>query len=230
MSGGVIIAGIVVLNFNVLWLLLYVLVVRRGHIDKSFGIPAFALCANFAWDVYNSIDSHITVMSPMPQPIVDGLYAIADLVIMSQVLRYWRRDFKDMPALQFYVLFGMSMVLSFLLMLTLIHEMEDIPMWRSAFIDTFLCSALFLAMFYRRPALEGQSLYIALCKLLGTAPFMLLLYLSPYLGQEVVDLINLPSSTLFVPLWVGIFILDLIYAVLVYQRSWELGINPWRRF
>jgi hypothetical protein len=228
-TGSEVIVGLTVLNFNILWLLLYILVVRRGHLDKTFGIPAFALCANFAWDIYNSIDPSITARSPMPQPIIDGLYAVADLVILYQVLKYWRSDFK-MPSLEFYILLGMSMALSFLLMMTLIQEIEDVPMWRSAFIDTFLCSALFLSMFYRRPNLEGQSLYIGLCKLLGTGPFMLMLYFSPSLGPEVKDLINLPASTLFVPLWVGIFILDLIYVMLVYRRSRDLGINPWRRF
>jgi hypothetical protein len=229
-TSGQVIVGLVVLNFNVLWLLLYALVIRRGHLDKTFGIPAFALCANFAWDIYNSIDHNITAMSPMPQPIIDGMYAIVDLVIIYQVLRYWRGDFKGMPPLQFYVFFAMSLVLSFLLMMTLIEEMGDVPMWRSAFIDTFLCSALFIAMFYRRPNLEGQSLYIGLCKLLGTGPFMLMLYFAPQLGPEARDLINIPYSTLFVPLWVGIFILDLIYVMLVYRRSRDLGLNPWRRF
>jgi len=223
-----IIAGVVVLNFNVLWVLLYILVIRRGHLDKTFGIPVISLCANFAWDIFNSVNRGVTVLSPTPQPIINGVYAIIDLIIIYQVLRYWRRDFSTVSRGQFYFFFGFALISSFALMQALILEANDLPMWRSAFIDTFLNSALFILMFYRRPGLEGQSLYIGLCKLFGTAPFMLLLYFAPQLG--IAEYIGLPPSILLPLLWIGIFILDVAYVGLVYQRARQIGLNPWRHF
>jgi hypothetical protein len=225
MTPNVVLTVVITGNFNILWLLLYTLVIRRGFIDKTFGIPLIALWANFAWDIFGSIGG---ATIPMPQPVINGMYALIDLVILYQILRYWRNDFTNLSPRQFYFFFAFTGLFSFVLMEAFIRETNDVAIWRVAFIDTFINSALFIAMFYRRPGLEGQSLYIGLCKVFGTGPFMLLLYFLPQM--DVSHLVEAPTSPLLVPLWIGIFILDVAYVVLVYQRSKELGINPWRRF
>lgn len=224
MAGQVILV-LATINFNLMWLTLYALCIRRGQLDKTFGIPVVALCANFAWDVFSSTNGQAM---PMPQPIINGIYAIIDIIIIGQVLRYWRSDFGFLSPWQFYTFFAFTIVFTFWLMGSFMHEVNDIPTWRIAFIDTFINSALFIAIFYRRPNLEGQSIYIGLCKLWGTGLFMLILYFAPQLG--VADYIGLRPSLILPPLWIGIFLLDLAYVVLVYQRAKELGLNVWRRF
>ncbi|NJR12330.1 hypothetical protein HC776_00040 [bacterium] len=179
MPAGQIITVLVTINFNLMWLTLYGLCIRRGFRDQAFGIPLVALCANFAWDVLSSTNGQAM---PMPQPIINGIYAIIDLVIIYQVLRFWRSDFPSVTPTQFYLFFAFTVVFTFWLMSAFIQETNDIPTWRVAFIDTFINSALFIAMFYRRPGLEGQSIYIGLCKLWGTGLFMLMLAFAPQLG------------------------------------------------
>jgi hypothetical protein len=221
-----IITFIVTLNFNVMWVALYILVIRRGNIDKTYGIPLVSLAANFVWDVYNTFWAEYRM--PMPQPLIDGVYMVIDMVIIYQVLRYWRSDMGYLKPRTFYLYFVIIFALSFMIMRALIIDLNDKPTWHAAFIDTLLNSALFIGMFYSRPKLEGQSLWIALFKWLGTAPFMLLLYFAPQLGIN--DLVQVPNTQILPMLWIGIFVLDLIYVVLVYQRSRKLGINPWKRW
>jgi hypothetical protein len=210
-------AILIISNFNLMWMALYVLVIRRGFLDKTFGIPIVALFLNSSWDVINTF----IYPSPMPQPVVNLIYFLLELVIIYQVIRYWRSDYSDVRTWQFYSLFVLAAVLTFAVLLGLIKDFGDFPTWRASFIDTLINAALFIHMFHHRPDLRGQSLYIALLKLLGTAPLMLGLYLHPWPGME--------NSALLPALYAGIFILDLIYVILVYWRSRALGINPWRR-
>jgi hypothetical protein len=226
MPASYVITIIATANFNLMWLGLYALCIRRGFLDKTFSIPIVALFANFAWDVYSSTNGQAM---PMPQPIINGIYAIIDIILIYQVVRFWRSDFGYLSPAKFYTFFVFTFIFTFWLMRNFMYEVNDIPTWRIAFIDTFINSALFIAMFYRRKGLEGQSIYIGLGKLLGTGPFMLFLYFAPQL-EGVVDFIGLPASNLLLPLWVGIFLMDVAYVVLVYQRAKEMGINVWRRF
>lgn len=222
----VVIMVLITLNFNLMWLTLYGLAIRRGFLDRTYGIPMVALSANFAWDVYNTFWKRVRM--PAPQPAIDFVYMLIDLVIIYQLIRYWRNDMKGLGTRQFYFFFGLILVFTFLIMRALIIDLNDVPTWHAAFIDTFINSALFIVMFYNRPNLEGQSLYIGLCKLVGTAPFMLLLYFAPQLGVN--DVVRVPQNEILPVLWIGIFVLDLVYVVLFYRRCRELRVNPWRRF
>jgi hypothetical protein len=212
----VLVVGAVV--FNLLWLTLYALVIRRGFLEKTFGIPAVALVVNLTWDVIGTV----VLPSPMPQLAFNVIYIVLDLIIIYQVARFWRSDFANVPPLQFYGFAIFTLIFSFALMYSFIVEFNDLLADHAAWIDTFINSALFIAMFYRRPDLLGQSLYIGLCKLIGTGAMMLGLTISPWPGTE--NWITLPV------LYVGIFILDLAYVLLVYQRGRALRIDIWRRF
>lgn len=210
-------AVLIVANFNILWTALYIMVIRRGFLDKTFGIPVAALMLNSSWDFINfAIDP-----MPVPQNLIVLFYFSLQLVIYYQVLRYWRREFPNVSAWQFYSLFVIGLIFSVLLLRTASLDFGETPTWRSGFADTFINSALFIAMFYHRSDLRGQSLYIGLAKLLGSGPFGLGLFLHPWPGFE--------GSALLPLLYLGIFILDLYYVILVYLRSRQLGINPWRR-
>lgn len=203
-------------NFNFLWILLYVIVIRQGFREKTFGVPMVALWFNLSFDV---IDSFFYPAYPM-QIAINLIYIVMDLVILYQIVRFWRSDFGHLPAWQFFTGLILSAVFSFALLYALIRDMNDVPELRTAYVDVLINSVLFLNMYYRRPHLKGQSMYVALAKLLGTGPLMLAFTIFPYPGYE--------NSLLLPVLYLGIFIADLLYAILVYTRSRELGINPWR--
>jgi len=73
-------------------------------------------------------------------------------------------------------------------------------------------------MLRRRGDLSGQSLYIAVFKMLGT-----LLSSTMFYARN-------PSSLLMNTLYISIFIFDALYIALVYAKHQDLGLSPWRRF
>ena len=78
-----------------------------------------------------------------------------------------------------------------------------------------MMSVLFVAMLLRRQDIKGQSIYIALGKIVGT------------LLPSILFFLRFPNSPLLNFLYVCIFIFDLIYVVLLYAKHKDLGINPW---
>ena len=81
-----------------------------------------------------------------------------------------------------------------------------------------MMSALFIALLLRRPDVNGQSIYIAVFKMIGT------------LLPSTLFFLRYPEALLLNFCYVAIFILDLVYALLVYNKHRALRLNPWTRF
>jgi hypothetical protein len=81
----------------------------------------------------------------------------------------------------------------------------------------FMMSILFVFMLYRRDNVDGQSVYIAISKWLGTV--------AAY-GFMLADGIQTPVVNV---LYAVVFIFDVIYIKMVYDKCREEGIDPWRR-
>jgi hypothetical protein len=77
---------------------------------------------------------------------------------------------------------------------------------------------LFIATFFARGNLRGQSFLIALFMFLGNlgAYFFDLTATGDHL-IPLLHLLAIPSMTI-----------NVVYAVLLYRRSQELGVNPWK--
>jgi hypothetical protein len=88
----------------------------------------------------------------------------------------------------------------------------------SGFILAFIMGILFIQMLTERNRLEGQSFIIALAMFLGNIASYIFVLLAQT-GSELLDV--LAYLTLFV---------NLLYAVMTYRKSIELGINPWARW
>lgn len=205
--------------FNVSWIVLYILVIRRGFIDKSFGIPFVALALNMSWDIVGAT----VALGPPQQSVADMFYYALQLVILYQVVAYGWKDFQEqMGKNEFVFWVGFTQVIAVPLMIISMIELRDPVGVEMGFVDTFINAALFIAMFYRRADLAGQSIYIGLLKLIGTGTMSAALTIYPWAGYE--------DSVILVPLYLGIFVLDLIYVVLVYRKAKRLGIDVWRRF
>ena len=192
---------------GVLWTLAYLLMIRRGFLDRTYGMPLVALCANLSWEfIFAFVYPH-----DLPQRAVDVVWFTLDLVILLQVLIYGPREFADLPRRAFYAMLGLALATSFCAVLTLTNEFDDFDGVYSAFGQNLMMSVLFIAMLRSRGSLGGQSVPIALLKMGGTA---LASYAFYFHDPDYAGSILLPF------LYVAILVFDCVYAgaVIVARR------------
>ena len=199
---------------GVFWSLTYILIIVRGFKDKTFGMPLVALCANISWEFIFSF----IYPSPPPQVYINITWFLLDAVIVFQIFYFGKSVFADLlPKGSFIPLFLLSLILSFVLILNISAELDNYHAKYAAFGQNFIMSVLFVFMLLRRNDLKGQSIYIALFKMIGTVLPSILFYT------------NYPALALLNTLYIAIFIFDALYLVMLYAKHKELGINPWKR-
>lgn len=198
------------------WAIAYFLIIRRGLRDRTYGMPIVAVCVNISWEF---IFSFLIPHQP-PQQYINISWFLLDLFILGQLLRYWRSDFPFLDRIIFYPFVVASLLASFGLIYTMTLELEDCGAY-SAFGQNFLMSILFMIMLFRRNSLRGQSVYIALSKMVGTALACTAAYLYvPLAGQ----------SALLQYLFIATLFFDLNYVAAVYYVGRKEGLAVWRRF
>jgi hypothetical protein len=150
---------------GVLWTLAYLLIIRQGFLEGTYGMPLVALCANLSWEfIFSFIHPH-----DLPQRAVNVVWFSFDLVILLQLLLYGPREFADLPRRALYGLLALALATSFGVVLTVTYEFDDFDGVYSAFGQNLMMSVLFIAMLRSRGSLRGQSVGIALSKMGGTA-------------------------------------------------------------
>jgi hypothetical protein len=197
---------------GVLWTLAYLLLIRRGFLDRTYGMPLVALCANLSWELtFAFVYPH-----DLPQRAVNAVWFSFDLVILLQLLVYGPREFADLSRRAFYAVFALALATSFGAVMSVTLELDDFDGAYSAFGQNLMMSVLFLAMLYARKSLRGQSVSIALLKMGGTAlaSFAFYFYNPEYDG-----------SILLLFLFVAILVFDAIYAGAVIARRRHKGHN-----
>jgi hypothetical protein len=218
---------------SLFWTAAYALIIRQGERDRLHGMPLVALGANLSWELIflavtlanGAHDVRLALLLP---------WTVLDLAIVVQCFRYGRADFRHpLVARHFHAGLACILLLSGAVLLSFVRELRDAIGWYAAFGQNLMMSALFVAMLLRRDSLRGQSIYIAIAKLLGTFfAFVLALFWSPpTLNEHWEKLLPdgyHPISPLIVTLYTGIFVLDVAYIALVHRKSRELGIDPWR--
>lgn len=204
-------AGLKVL-MGLCWTLTYLLIIRRGFADQTVGIPLVSLTTNISWEfIFAFVHPH-----GKTQRVVNAAWFCLDLVILWQLFQFGNTA--GLPDALFYLFVILTLVTAYALTLLITRHFQD---WRgqyTAFGGNLLMSVLFITMLLDRGNLAGQSLYIALFKLLGTAISALAFY-RYYPVPRIIP-------------WLGlaIFIFDVIYLVMVYQQSIRLGLSVWSRF
>ena len=92
------------------WTLTYVLVIRQGLADRTYGMPLVALCANLAWEfIFSVVRPHHGV-----QHGVDIAWLCLDLGIAYTALRYGPREFPYLSRPAFYAGLAGTFALSYL--------------------------------------------------------------------------------------------------------------------
>jgi hypothetical protein len=191
----------IMVGCGILWTLAYLLMIRRGFLDRTYGMPLVALCANLSWEfIFSFVYPH-----DLPQRAVNVVWFSFDLVILFQLLRYGPREFAGMPRRAFYTMFAVALATSFGAVLGVTLEFDDFDGAYSAYGQSLMMSILFITMLYARRSLRGQSVWIALLKMGGTAlaSFAFYFYNPEYDGSVLLPL-----------LYVAILVFDGIYVVL----------------
>jgi hypothetical protein len=188
---------------GIFWILTYVLIMSKGFKDKTYGMPLIALCANFSWEF---IYSFVLPSSP-PQLFINYLWFGLDCVIVFQFFKYYRNEFPNLSSSRVCIVFGLMISSAFSIILTGAISLADHRGVYAAFGQNLLMSILFVVMFFKRgEGLRGQSIFIAVFKMLGTALTSLHFYLYDPVSQ---------SSFVLPSLFVLILFFDLLYVILV---------------
>lgn len=195
---------------GVFWTVTYLLIIRQGSRDRVCGMPLVALCANLSWEFLFSFPYPHHV----PQVWVNRVWLAFDLVILAQLLMYWRNDWPTMRPMCFAATLAVSAAVAMGAVWGVSIGIDDPAGAYAAFGQNLLMSVLFIHMLRRRGSLAGQSLTIAWCKLIGTvfASAAFWIYISGPRGH-----ILLPT------LYVAILVVDVYYVRLVRQALCDGG-------
>ncbi|HJR80584.1 MAG TPA: hypothetical protein VJ821_10960 [Anaerolineales bacterium] len=226
------------------WLLAYVLIVRRGFMEKTFGMPIVAMMGNWTWEwIYGlGLDSSCPpVWDACPErwfQFSDFAAAFFDLFIVYTIFKFGR-DKVSNPFFRkyYYQVLVFGVIAAFAIQYPFVIEVgfpnthslavrgEINPFFTgdsggaySGFILAFIMGILFIQMLTERNSLEGQSFIIALAMLMGNIASYIFVLIAQT-GSRFLDV--LACFTLFV---------NLVYVLLTYRKSVELGINPWTRW
>ena len=189
------------LGMALFWIVVYILIIIRGFRDKAYGMPMVAICANISWEF---IFAFIHPQNDLQQKITMIWFAL-DIVILMQYLLYGRKEFKKyLSNMLFYASFFITLVVSFLIILTITQEFNDFEGKYTAFSQNLMMSGLFISLLFWRGNLKGQSLAIAIFKMLGTLCASIAFYV--YFRTSLITIIS-----------VAILLYDLIYMGLIYK-------------
>jgi len=198
------------------WSATYILIIRRGFKDKTFGMPLAALCANISWEtIFAFILPH-----DAPQLYVNYIWFSLDAVIVIQFLKYGKKEFPKIPKWQIFAIFALGISIAAPMIVGISNELNDNVGAYAAFGQNLMMSILFVSMLINRQGIAGQSFYIALFKMVGTGLSSLAFYLYRPIAQD---------SILLQFLFVSIFIFDLIYTIGIYRKCKNSEI-PLKRF
>lgn len=198
--------SIILIVGGIFWILTYIFIISKGYKDKTYGMPLLALCANISWEF---IFSFLLPHSP-PQLYINYLWFALDVVIVFQFFKYYKNEFPTLSSLTLCIVFGISVATAFSTILVGGTFLGDDDGVYAAFGQNLLMSVLFVAMFFKRGnTLRGQSIFIAIFKMLGTGLTSIHFYLFEPVSQ---------SSIVLPFLFTSIFLFDLLYTVLIVKQ------------
>ncbi|RPJ96084.1 hypothetical protein [Rummeliibacillus sp. TYF005] len=198
--------SILQLGTGLFWIITYILIIIRGFLDKSYGMPMAALCANIAWEfIYTFVFPHSG-----PQKIITLIWFLLDVIILMQYLLYGPKEKKKgISERYFYSSFFITLVFSFLIIMAMAFEFNDIEGKYAAFGQNLMMSGLFISLLLSRENRSGQSISIAIFKMLGSLCAAIAFYI--YFRTSLITILSIAT-----------LVYDLIYILLLrkfYRRK-----------
>ena len=228
------------------WLGAYALIIRHAFREKIHGMPVVAMCGNISWEIILGLGLYPACpvyWANCPQQIMGPLTlaaALLDAFILYTILRFGRDHFQ-VPFLRQYfpALVFVGVGTAFAIIYFIMTDMYTLNVYNAtvngevpAFVQAglqggiytgwglaLMMGLLFITMLLSRDNVQGQSFYIALFMGLGN--------LCAYLF-DITAASRMP--TLVHVLVAASLTVNAIYAVMVYRKSKEMGIEPLRRF
>src|SRR6267143_7296270 len=192
------------------WTVVYLEGIRVGFRDKSYAIPFYALALNIAWELLHTAFGFRAGVSL--QTIINALWFAFDVGILYTYFKYGRKYVTtNLPAHGFIGYSVLCLVAALCVEYAFIREFGvAVGAGYSAFLQNLLMSVLFIDMFVKRGGSEGQSLYIAVGKWVGT--------LAPTILFGIVGDGGFPRGSLLI-LVLGIFcsVFDVIYVWMLFK-------------
>jgi hypothetical protein len=149
------------------WTIVYVECIRAGLRDRTYAMPLAALGLNIAWESTYAV--HGLAGAAGAQPVINLVWALIDLVIVSTFFRFGRAEFPTLNGSLFAGLGAGVFATSYAVQWLFIGQFgwTDAAKY-SAFLQNLLMSGLFIAMYVARGGSRGQTLLIAVAKWIGT--------------------------------------------------------------
>jgi hypothetical protein len=228
------------------WLGAYFLIIRYGFRNHIHAMPVVAMCGNISWEFILGLglfpacpvywdNCPNQIMSPLTL-----LAALMDAVILFTIIRFGRKHFKTPFLVKYFpYLVILGVLVAFGVVYSIMADMYTQNIYGATVNGVepdflvaglqgglytgwglaLMMGLLFITMLISRGNVDGQSFYIALFMLLGNV------------GALLFDIFATDGLvTLVYVLVVSSLTVNAIYAVMVYRKSKELGINPLRRF
>jgi hypothetical protein len=123
--------------FFVCWVAVFVMIIRRGFIDRTFGVPFVAIFVNLAWD----LECAFIFKLPVPQVYTEVLFAIFDVIIMAQLFSYWRSEFPTLSPGVLYSMAALTLITGLVICVAVTMQFNDTWNFYSGYAGNFLgCS------------------------------------------------------------------------------------------
>jgi hypothetical protein len=161
-----------------MWVIVYVLYIREIRKGQCIGMPVFAACSNFAWEIVWGVIPWTTDMGPLLVWAYRAWFFL-DLYIIAGVFRYGSVQIMTPALVRWYkpvvaaAIAGMTLLYFFFKM-----EHYDTPIGAtSAYIAQMFISVLYLILLLRRQEHVWQSLPISWLRMIGTGLNTVFLFL-----------------------------------------------------
>ncbi|MFF4394311.1 hypothetical protein [Streptomyces sp. NPDC001480] len=200
------------LGTGLFWTAAYVLLIRTGLRERTFGMPVVAFATNISWEF---MFSFVRPPSGLMQ-VINIVWFCFDLAIGYTLVRFGRAEFPYLPRPLFLPALAAVLLLAYPGMNFASEQFDHGEGALTAFGSNVAMSAMFLAMLAARRGVRGQSLAIALTKLIGTGCASLTLLTDP-------DAVPRHETALMHYFYVACFVLDAAYAYAVYAVRRHAG-------
>lgn len=194
------------------WTTAWVLCAQRAHREKLVAAPWLSASTNITWNFVYAFIFHIQAV----QDVVTLIYFLIEVILVIQVFRYGHKDMSTLSRTGFTYMIVALLVFGLAFHTAAGWDFADEGGY-TGFATTALTSVAFLMMLLQRRSTAGQSMYIAISKMLGT------LCVSAGFASLY------PGRMLMWVFYITMVIIDSVYVVRLYQQFRKEGRSPWRK-